>query len=74
MKWYSCGPTVYDDAHLGHARNYVSADIIRRILTHFFGFNVTYVQNVTDVEDKVCSCSHLFAIFEKTNPLALDHT
>ena len=32
LQWYSCGPTVYDAAHLGHARTYVSADVIRRIL------------------------------------------
>ncbi|KAK4097026.1 hypothetical protein N658DRAFT_518904 [Parathielavia hyrcaniae] len=36
---YACGPTVYEDAHLGHARNYVSTDIIRRILKDYFGFH-----------------------------------
>ena len=36
ITWYSCGPTVYDDAHLGHARTYVSTDIIRRILVNHF--------------------------------------
>lgn len=36
ITWYSCGPTVYDDAHLGHARTYVSTDIIRRILINHF--------------------------------------
>lgn len=37
LTWYTCGPTVYDQAHLGHARSYVSIDIIRRIIgTCFF--------------------------------------
>lgn len=35
--WYICGPTVYDSSHLGHARNYVSFDILRRVLTNYFG-------------------------------------
>ncbi|KAL9105613.1 MAG: hypothetical protein Q9187_008680 [Circinaria calcarea] len=52
VTWYACGPTVYDDAHLGHARNYVSTDIIRRILRDYFKFNVKFVLNVTDVDDK----------------------
>ena len=45
--------TYCSDAHLGHARNYVSTDIIRRIIRDYFKFNVQYVQNVTDVDDKV---------------------
>lgn len=40
VTWYQCGPTVYDDSHMGHARNYVSFDIIRRIMTDYFGYNV----------------------------------
>lgn len=55
VNWYACGPTVYDDAHLGHARNYVSTDIIRRILRDYFKYKVNFVMNVTDVDDKVCS-------------------
>ncbi|KAK4622451.1 Cysteine--tRNA ligase [Fulvia fulva] len=51
--WYACGPTVYDDAHLGHARNYVSQDIIRRIMTDYFKFKVDFVMNITDVDDKI---------------------
>ena len=54
VTWYACGPTVYDDAHLGHARNYVSTDILRRILRDYFKFNVQFVMNMTDVDDKVC--------------------
>lgn len=53
LKWYSCGPTVYDSAHLGHARTYVSLDIIRRILVDHFRFDVTYALGVTDVDDKI---------------------
>lgn len=53
VAWYVCGPTVYDKSHLGHARNYVSSDIIRRILMYYFGFDVKYVMNMTDVDDKV---------------------
>lgn len=53
VTWYVCGPTVYDDAHVGHARNYVSTDVIRRIMRDYFKFDVTFVMNVTDVDDKV---------------------
>lgn len=59
VAWYACGPTVYDDAHLGHARNYVSTDIIRRILRDYFGFKVKFVMNITDVDDKVYSRTFL---------------
>lgn len=45
---YVCGPTVYDYAHLGHAKTYIGYDIIYRYLK-YLGYNVTYVQNITDV-------------------------
>ncbi|HLF28405.1 MAG TPA: cysteine--tRNA ligase [Anaerolineae bacterium] len=45
---YVCGPTVYDHAHIGHAKTYVSFDVIVRYL-RFRGFRVRYVQNITDV-------------------------
>lgn len=48
VSWYACGPTTYDLSHLGHARNYVSTDIIRRVLMHHFGFKVNFV---------VCTCT-----------------
>ncbi|XP_038029294.2 probable cysteine--tRNA ligase, mitochondrial isoform X2 [Anas platyrhynchos] len=51
--WYSCGPTVYDRAHLGHACSYVRFDIIRRILTHFFETEVIMVMGITDIDDKI---------------------
>eukprot|EP00201_Polytomella_parva_P019186 CAMPEP_0175053726 /NCGR_PEP_ID=MMETSP0052_2-20121109/9091_1 /TAXON_ID=51329 ORGANISM="Polytomella parva, Strain SAG 63-3" /NCGR_SAMPLE_ID=MMETSP0052_2 /ASSEMBLY_ACC=CAM_ASM_000194 /LENGTH=1117 /DNA_ID=CAMNT_0016318305 /DNA_START=178 /DNA_END=3528 /DNA_ORIENTATION=- len=53
ISWYTCGPTVYDSAHLGHARNYVTFDIIRRVMEDYFGYNILFVMNVTDVDDKI---------------------
>ncbi|OXB60595.1 hypothetical protein ASZ78_007459 [Callipepla squamata] len=50
---YSCGPTVYDHAHLGHACSYVRFDIIRRILTRFFATEVIMVMGITDIDDKI---------------------
>lgn len=51
--WYSCGPTVYDASHMGHARSYISFDILRRVLTNYFKYDVFYCMNVTDVDDKI---------------------
>lgn len=51
--WYQCGPTVYAESHAGHARTYVSLDIIRRIMKEFLGYNVILCQNVTDIDDKI---------------------
>lgn len=49
---YVCGPTVYNRIHIGNARTFISFDIIRRYLM-WRGFDVTFVQNVTDVDDKI---------------------
>ena len=49
---YCCGITVYDLCHLGHARSYIVWDVLRRYLI-WQGFAVTYVQNVTDIDDKI---------------------
>jgi cysteinyl-tRNA synthetase len=49
---YVCGPTVYDYCHIGHARSYVSFDTIRRYL-EFKGYTVIYLQNFTDIDDKI---------------------
>jgi len=45
---YTCGPTVYDFAHIGHGRKYVMDDLLKRTLT-YNGYKVTHVQNITDV-------------------------
>ena len=52
IKMYVCGPTVYDYAHLGHARCYIIWDVLYRYLK-FKGYDVTYCRNVTDVDDKI---------------------
>ena len=54
VSMYVCGPTVYDRAHLGNARPAVVFDVLYRLLRHVYGEgNVTYVRNITDVEDKI---------------------
>jgi len=73
---YVCGPTVYGHAHLGHAKSYVSFDILVRYL-RYLGYSVTYVQNITDVghltddadegEDKIAEAAKK----EKKHPMAL---
>ena len=57
VKMYVCGMTVYSDAHIGHARTYFSFDIIRRYF-EYKGFEVTYVQNITDVDDKIINAAN----------------
>ena len=52
VKMYVCGVTPYDDSHLGHARSYITFDVIKRYLG-FRGYNVKHVQNVTDIDDKI---------------------
>ena len=73
---YVCGPTVYGHAHLGHAKSYVSFDILVRYL-RYLGYSVTYVQNITDVghltddadagEDKIAKAARK----ERKHPMEL---
>ena len=73
---YVCGPTVYGDAHIGHAKSYISFDLVVRYL-RFLGYKVRYVQNITDVghltddadqgEDKI----EKRAALDKVHPLQL---
>ena len=52
VNMYVCGPTVYDYPHLGHARCYITWDMLYRYLK-FSGYDVTYCRNITDVDDKI---------------------
>ncbi len=63
---YVCGITPYDLSHVGHARSYVAFDVIRRSL-EYLGYMVRYVQNFTDVDDKILKRAKI----EKMDPLAL---
>lgn len=69
VKIYTCGPTVYDYAHIGNYRAYLFEDLLRRYLK-FRGFHVTQVMNLTDVEDKIIrkSQEQKCSIFAVTEP------
>ncbi|MHA1229261.1 MAG: cysteine--tRNA ligase [Candidatus Helarchaeota archaeon] len=81
VKMYVCGPTVYDYCHIGHARSLIAFDTIRRYL-EFKGYKVIYVQNFTDIDDKMIKRANeeniqvhelaerfINAYFEDTKPL-----
>src|SRR6185503_17216343 len=54
VRMYVCGPTVYDFAHIGNARPVIVFDVLFRLLRHIYGnSHVTYVRNITDVDDKI---------------------
>lgn len=65
IKWYSCGPTVYNSSHMGHARNYVSIDINRRIIQDYFNYDIEFIQNVTDIDDKIILKARQEYLFEQ---------
>jgi cysteinyl-tRNA synthetase len=73
VQLFVCGPTVYDYSHLGHAKTYTQFDLIARYL-RFRGYDVDYVQNITDIDDKIIaranergvSCEELAREFETT--------
>lgn len=66
IKMYVCGPTVYNYIHIGNARSVVAFDVIRRYM-EYRGFEVTYVSNFTDVDDKIIKG----AVQENLTPLEL---
>lgn len=57
VRIYACGVTVYDLCHIGHARSAIVFDVIRNYLKHR-GYNVTYIRNFTDIDDKIIKRSH----------------
>ncbi|XP_058129331.1 cysteine--tRNA ligase, cytoplasmic [Anopheles ziemanni] len=65
VRWYSCGPTVYDASHMGHARSYISFDILRRVLSDYFGYNILYVMNITDIDDKIIKRARQNFLYER---------
>src|SRR5262244_830960 len=52
VRMYACGPTVYDYGHIGNFRTFVAVDVLQRFLRQS-GYNVRYVMNITDVDDKI---------------------
>src|SRR3974390_1274775 len=52
VRMYACGPTVYDYGHIGNFRTFVAVDVLRRFLAQS-GYDVRYVMNITDVDDKI---------------------
>src|SRR5882757_11336849 len=52
VRMYVCGMTVYDYCHLGHARMFIAFDVVQRWL-RASGYRVTYVRNITDIDDKI---------------------
>ncbi|XP_050312975.1 cysteine--tRNA ligase, cytoplasmic isoform X2 [Anthonomus grandis grandis] len=63
--WYSCGPTVYDASHMGHARSYITFDILRRVLTDYFNYDILYVMNITDIDDKIIKRARQNYLFDQ---------
>ena len=71
VKMYVCGITPYDDSHIGHAMSYIVFDAIRRYL-QFRGYKVKYVQNITDIDDKIIDRANQLGI--STHELAAKYT
>ncbi|KAJ3757808.1 hypothetical protein EV360DRAFT_95027 [Lentinula raphanica] len=67
-KWYNCGLTVYDASRMGHAcygRDYATQDVLRRIMTEYFGYDVHFVMNITDIDDKFIKLARQNHLLEK---------
>ncbi|XP_061706093.1 cysteine--tRNA ligase, cytoplasmic [Cydia pomonella] len=65
VNWYTCGPTVYDASHMGHARSYISFDILRRVMSNYFGLDILYVMNITDIDDKIIKRARQNHLYQK---------
>ena len=52
-------PLRRDSAHMGHARNYVNFDVLRRVMQEYFRYDVRFIMNVTDIDDKIVMRAHL---------------
>ncbi|AQN68593.1 cysteinyl-tRNA synthetase [Saudi moumouvirus] len=61
-KMYVCGPTVYNDAHIGHARVYIMVDLINKTMNRFLNKNTLLVMNITDIDDKIIKASETIGI------------
>lgn len=57
--WYICGSTVYDSAYVGYVCNYVNFDVLRRVMMEYFGYDVWFVMNVMDIDDKIIMCVYM---------------
>lgn len=74
VQLYVCGPTVYDDAHLGHARTYIMNDVITKTIRQT-GANFDAIMNITDVDDKIINrTKELYGTGEKHNELSQKYT
>jgi cysteinyl-tRNA synthetase len=71
VKMYVCGVTPYDNSHLGHAMSYIIFDVVRRYLK-YRGYKVKYVQNITDIDDKIINRANQLGI--QTDELANTYT
>jgi cysteinyl-tRNA synthetase len=71
VKMYVCGITPYDETHLGHARAYITFDVIRRYL-EVSGYEVFYIQNITDIDDKIIQKAKLKS--QKYHEVAEEYT
>ena len=65
VKMYVCGPTVYNYIHVGNARPFIIFDTLRRYL-EYRGYDVTFVQNFTDVDDKIIKRGHEEEMYTST--------
>jgi cysteinyl-tRNA synthetase len=75
VRMYVCGPTVYDFAHIGNARPVIVFDVLYRLLRHLYGAeHVTYVRNITDVDDKInADVAALGCLPPTVEPRATEH-